>query len=133
METLDTPGMTRWSEATVAAREAVMRGAALLDERRPGWHREIDSRRLYVSNCQYCVLGQLYGQYIHGLNALGITPWQSADYGFHSSRGNSSSHGFSYGELDSAWRAQVRIRLAVEAAMKSTMDTPTAARELVPA
>lgn len=38
----------------------VEKGAAFLDEIRPGWEFEIDLRKLELSNSCRCVLGQLY-------------------------------------------------------------------------
>ena len=64
--------------------ERVARGAALLDDRRPGWwredrHRSIDLDELDIDDCTACVLGQLYRTpdpslgYDEGLGQLGIT------------------------------------------------------------
>lgn len=53
---------------TVAERVAA--GAALLDEKMPGWHARIRLPELNLgSECQ-CVLGQVYGHYLTGLKAL---------------------------------------------------------------
>jgi hypothetical protein len=46
--------------ATLAGR--VKRGAALLDEKRPGWAGEIVLDRLAMNSCN-CILGQLYDSY----------------------------------------------------------------------
>jgi len=43
------------------ARERVARGAALLDEKIPGWFRSVDVDTLQISSCHLCVLGQLSG------------------------------------------------------------------------
>lgn len=37
----------------------VARGAAWLDEHRPGWYLEIDVANLDLQNCNHCVLGQV--------------------------------------------------------------------------
>ena len=42
-------------------REAVKRGAQLLDELVPGWHRRIDLERLEMTDINLCILGQLFG------------------------------------------------------------------------
>jgi hypothetical protein len=68
----------------------VDRGAALLDEKRPGWWHEIDLASLDLSLCWACVLGQL-GQlyagltlngYADGLGMVGLEGWEARDYGF---------------------------------------------------
>jgi hypothetical protein len=65
-------------------REArVARGVALLDEKRPGWRAEVNSDILDMASDTACVLGQLYGRYISGCSALGITAGvQATRYGF---------------------------------------------------
>ena len=52
------------------ARSAVKRGVKALDKGRPGWEKEIDLTRLDLSEPNVCMLGQLYGNYTRGLNAL---------------------------------------------------------------
>ena len=43
--------------------ENVDRGAKRLDQRRPNWYKQIDTKTLDLSlGCQ-CVIGQIYGQY----------------------------------------------------------------------
>lgn len=41
------------------ARKRVARGAALLDEKRPGWFMRVDTETLQIEDCEACVLGQL--------------------------------------------------------------------------
>lgn len=52
--------------------ERVGRGAALQDEKRPGWWRLIDLDRLDVASSCDCVAGQQPGGYDRTMNALGI-------------------------------------------------------------
>jgi hypothetical protein len=56
-----------------SAAEAVAQGAQLLDEKEPGWWREIDLGTLELSSCKRCICGQLgerkrksYESYVHG-------------------------------------------------------------------
>lgn len=49
----------------------VNRGAALLDEKVPGWWERIDLEQLQLSSCIRCVLGQLFGIYGQGIRELG--------------------------------------------------------------
>lgn len=44
------------------ARQAVAKGAALLDERNPGWRERINLGTLEIGSVYDCVLGQLYGE-----------------------------------------------------------------------
>jgi hypothetical protein len=50
--------------------ERVARGAAKLDEVNPGWRASIDGANLRMGGCASCVLGQLYGNYVDGLDAF---------------------------------------------------------------
>jgi hypothetical protein len=52
--------------------ERVARGAALLDQYRPGWADEIDLHELRIESGSDCVLGQLYGDYGEGRERLRI-------------------------------------------------------------
>lgn len=77
--------------------ERIERGAALLDERRPGWEAEIDLDRLNLASSTDCVLGQLWGSrewvgYTRGLKVLRL-----GDYNY---TPNAKLHGFTLG-LDS--------------------------------
>jgi len=48
----------------------IERGAALLDTAAPGWEGKIDLNTLDLSSGWYCVVGQVYGDYIDGLAEL---------------------------------------------------------------
>lgn len=48
------------SASYTLARECTVRGAALLDERLPGWHEKIDLDDLELNDITRCVLGQLF-------------------------------------------------------------------------
>ena len=45
-------------------------GAALLDQRRPGWHHQVDGDRLDLEDWRADVLGQLYGSFGAGVHKL---------------------------------------------------------------
>jgi len=76
--------------AAIARR--VAKGAALLDEKRPGWDAAIDLAALDLGSCHLCVVGQLFGPeqeygldegpFGYGLNALGIPRFREGEYGF---------------------------------------------------
>jgi hypothetical protein len=44
--------------------EYVARGVALLDEKHPGWHTEIDLAVLALDDCSQCVLGQMFYDHV---------------------------------------------------------------------
>ena len=52
--------------------ERVTKGAALLDQRIPGWREMIDRDALDIDSCVWCILGQLYGDFPDGVRLLGI-------------------------------------------------------------
>jgi hypothetical protein len=64
------------SDARVAA------GGRLLDQRCPGWAARIDGGTLDLADAGYCVLGQLYGDFYAGAEALNLSPARCMDLGF---------------------------------------------------
>lgn len=52
--------------------DRVARGAALLDVERPGWVDSIDLVTLNISSEARCVLGQVFGDFEHGMDVLGV-------------------------------------------------------------
>lgn len=104
---------------TEAVRERVARGAAYLDEVDPGWHHRVDPASLELADGQFCVLGQLHGDFRLGLGRAHLINLSSAP------RASLSpvTHGFQcvqnvsdawqerdYQRLTRAWRAAVRER-----------------------
>ena len=62
--------------------EAVERGAALLDEKMPGWESRIDVQRLNIASANDCIIGQLYGRYWLGCDSLDLNYFGGAALGF---------------------------------------------------
>ena len=60
--------------------ERVAAGAALLDERAPGWRAKIDLAVLDLDSDSGCILGQVFGGYVAGLERIGRP--QAAPHGF---------------------------------------------------
>ena len=56
--------------SSISLAERVARGARLLDEKRPGWAREIATDRLAMESCDECILGQLFHDYADGIFML---------------------------------------------------------------
>ncbi len=85
-----------------ATSERVGAGAALLDGRLPGWRDLVDVDRLDLAVCDECVLGQIFGDYSRGVDALGLTQADAIQLGFdRAPRG-------SWNTLTSAWRFLIR-------------------------
>lgn len=71
--------------------QCVARGEALLDQKAPGWDRDIDLPSLDLQSCSRCVVGQWAGthggsataEYSAGLRRLGLTSHaEASEYGF---------------------------------------------------
>ena len=62
----------------------VAAGAALLDEYHPGWERLVFLDKLDMSSLEDCIVGQIYGSWGEGSDALGgdWDMWNMAAYGF---------------------------------------------------
>jgi hypothetical protein len=56
-------------DVAAAARE-LRAAVALLDRRAPGWRRVVDPDRLRMASPTHCVLGQVFGDYQAGRDAL---------------------------------------------------------------
>lgn len=94
--------------------ERVARGAALLDEKRPGWAAEIAIDRLAMQECDSCILGQTYGHYLDALEVLGFDrpPTLGAShFGFNIL--TSDIHHPDWGRLADLWRAAIAERMAL--------------------
>ena len=94
--------------STIAKR--VARGAALLDEKQPGWWQRIDLGALDIYSCHFCVLGQLRA--FDG-EELDFDP----DYGFDAPEfpgflSNHSARMQSYADLTAAWCELIESRRA---------------------
>lgn len=100
------------------------KGAAFLDNAKPGWYREIDIQRLDLSIGPNCVIGQLYGgewgSFSKGILHLDIVG-QTSDLGF-SAQDDWFIHEpqleaqleAQWEALTDEWRELVNARLAAE-------------------
>lgn len=88
------------------AHTLVANGVALLDEHNPGWHERIDLGSLRLSTCSGCILGQLYGVYATGLEALGIKTGEK--HGFAVAPGFYGD--YSFGDLENVWVDEIVAR-----------------------
>jgi hypothetical protein len=87
-----------------AGMKTVENGAALLDERLPGWANEIDAEELDLERSCNCVLGQLFGSYDKGRRVLGLSHSEAKRFGFF--RWPTSR----WGSLNFEWRWLIRDR-----------------------
>jgi hypothetical protein len=105
--------------------DRVAKGAALLDEHRPGWARLVALNRLAMETCDQCILGQVCGDYYDGwkklLPRLPRKWHRSSDYGFTLAGeeqdlqlGEYGIIQVRFGMLADAWRAEIRRRLEAE-------------------
>ena len=60
----------------------VIAGISLLNRECPYWFERIDLSKLDMMSCEYCILGQLYGDYCDGALQLGLNADDAKDYGF---------------------------------------------------
>lgn len=85
---------------TITAR--VQRGAKLLDKELPGWHTRINLHNLDLNNCEQCILGQLYGDYSKGLDAM-----------FHGDQQYFSRYHFGFSSFSVRGKDKMMLRLTV--------------------
>lgn len=97
-----------------AVAERVAGGMALLDERRPGWLREMAPQWLDIADCLDCTLGQVYGRYDDGMKALGLAGHDAAArLGFTCTVGPSAPDEIAEAEfaaLTAEWRRAIEAR-----------------------
>lgn len=97
-------------------------GAQFLDQVAPNWPARIDTRTLDIANPLRCALGQLYGDYGHGLVHSGFVknfPLFSEgrteaclSHGFNLPKGKVNAY-IAFPILNYFWRREVRSRLAL--------------------
>ena len=114
------------------ARERVARGAALLDENRPGWATVIDTGKLDLRHDCACILGQLEGSYNAAEKAwfpvqrrrpkwFGLSESVEPDtnasraiavsFGFHNKRTKTAYSNYEFRLLKDAWIEAIADRL----------------------
>jgi transcriptional regulator with XRE-family HTH domain len=104
---------------TLPRRARVAAGAALLDQRRPGWYLQVDGDRLDLEDWRADVLGQLYGSFgagVHkltsGLGEAEVDAW-TVVHGFDVDEvdlGLSAGPHGAYQALTDAWRGELTHR-----------------------
>lgn len=94
--------------------ECVGRGAAVLDDKIPGWESKINTDELYLGSCEACVLGQLFGDYATGTTEFGFEVDDDGGVS-HAAVEWATEHGFEtdgwgYEPLTVAWRELISER-----------------------
>jgi hypothetical protein len=100
----------------------VQKGARLLDQKCPNWHKKIKLDRLDMEWSESCVLGQVYGCYAVGLRNLNLHKKS-----WHNTYIRGQQHGFTitpwttntkicFQYLTSLWRQEIRSRRWAERA-----------------
>lgn len=108
------------------ARARVARGAAHLDQVRPGWESRIDVGTLTLHDECGCILGQLCGNFFRGLKALEIDRYPDAeDYGFEHSMTVDQSM-----RLEDAWALRADVVKANHAPLQDAWIEAIADRRL---
>lgn len=88
--------------------DRVAAGAAFLDAQRPGWRDRVDATTLSMGSSSRCVLGQLFGDYHVGIEALDVGgEGTSVDYGFTCDYWGDKEDGCTCDALAPYWRAQL--------------------------
>jgi hypothetical protein len=103
---------TELTETKIPLTAAQRRGQELLDGVVPDWRTRIVSDDLDLSDCGYCILGQVFGSYSDGLTALGIggdnSQGMAAYFGFEVSTEQVNRLARPYARLTSLWRRAIR-------------------------
>lgn len=95
--------------------ERVRKGAALLDERVPGWADRVDRLRLAVSDGYACVLAQVSGRhYVHGLRLLSLSYADGPMYGFASNGDTPKQADEDFRLLTECWHAEISARTTAQ-------------------
>ena len=95
--------------------ERVAAGAALLDEKFPGWDAQIDLATLDIQRYTQCIGGQLCGTY--WIFQEWIEPWGREERAsFNSEAGVDDP-----AELTAAWRRHIAVRRFAHGALKPTL------------
>ena len=114
------------------ARARAARGAALLDDRDPGWAARVDPATLSLGDGAACVLGQLWGEYRLGLGRARVLDLSSApgrfvspiDLGFQAVGDlGEAAEDLDYALLTRAWRREVAGRQSPASGQVTAVST----------
>lgn len=96
--------------------ERASRGADLMDEEEPDWANKIVLSEFEISNCDKCILGQVFGSYTSGLVAVGeeFLDGEIHDFGFdldcdYDETGIADDY---FAELGKCWTKEITTRVS---------------------
>ncbi len=100
-------------------RERVLRGAVLLDRKRPGWWKTIDLFALSMSDCSRCIVGQALGQFdeLAFEEVLGL-PYETAIATAHGFDKEYPRKHYGHPELREEWVALITERRAARSTVE---------------
>jgi hypothetical protein len=106
-------------------RARVAKGAALLDQERPGWVEQVNAELLFLGSCTRCILGQLLGHYFH-YDRLGLTNDTARAHGFNISLQDDEDVFVGFDKLQVAWLEAIaeRVTPAPVVAWQHREDVP---------
>lgn len=87
----------------------VTTGIALLDSRMGTWWDDVPPELLDMADGSYCILGQLFGDYVEGRAALGMNDEDCIRHGFLLDEHDGDSP-YDYQRLTAAWHAAITAR-----------------------
>lgn len=98
------------------ARERVASGAALLDQKRPGWAQLVDVGKLDLRNTCLCVIGQVCGEYYSGTERICASQKDACNHGYRVLASDCSLTDLPFGKrayrtLQDAWIEAIADRL----------------------
>lgn len=103
VESINLDVITQTNHTIVA--ERVARGVKLLDNHMPEWRDKIYWQLFRMDDIYMCILGQLFGNYAIGKNALKIEEFAGADFGFDRNIFEKIEGGPDYPDYEAAWLA----------------------------
>lgn len=94
-------------------RPAVQKGVAWLDEKYPDWVTKIVGETLDLSSTDYCICGQMFGDYayrpnfVHGAQDFGFNTREDVEEMFQNTLDGSTIMLMSYQTLDVLWQDEI--------------------------
>jgi hypothetical protein len=83
----------------------------LLDLKMPDWAGRIDLDVLDLGDWNYCVFGQLYEDFLDGVEQIGCAVIDVPKFGFEVTELSDQDKDEEYAELTEEWAVQIRARL----------------------
>jgi hypothetical protein len=102
-----------YAQLAMIAHRRAHEGAEFLDDADPMWPKKI-KRAIIMEHTGQCVLGQIFGRYQHGLEALDIDRTQARNLGFLGCRYETrfrTALMYYYSALSAAWNMEHETRI----------------------